>query len=163
MSQQTTTETMPDDVKIPDGAEQLADGRTRLYYRAGFFEEGAEGKGQGEPAYEMSSVLLDNGIEIAVTDRGPDLVLGQLECAGHAAPRQHGAGADALARFLAAGPLRSELGTEVIVENRAGAGGTARIRAASPGRRGRPAGRPSPRSRSRAASTSRASCAWRKR
>ncbi|OGA03247.1 MAG: hypothetical protein A3H35_05315 [Betaproteobacteria bacterium RIFCSPLOWO2_02_FULL_62_17] len=34
-----------------------------------------------------------------------------------------GAGADALARFLAAGPLRSELGTEVIVENRAGAGG----------------------------------------
>ena len=34
-----------------------------------------------------------------------------------------GAGADALARFLAAGPLRAELGTEVIVENRAGAGG----------------------------------------
>jgi len=34
-----------------------------------------------------------------------------------------GAGADALARFLAAGPLRNELGTEVVVENRAGAGG----------------------------------------
>ena len=34
-----------------------------------------------------------------------------------------GAGADALARFLAAGPLRSELGTEVMVENRGGAGG----------------------------------------
>ncbi len=34
-----------------------------------------------------------------------------------------GAGADALARFLAAEPLRNELGTEVIVENRAGAGG----------------------------------------
>jgi tripartite-type tricarboxylate transporter receptor subunit TctC len=34
-----------------------------------------------------------------------------------------GAGADALARFLAAEPLRRELGTEVIVENRAGAGG----------------------------------------
>jgi tripartite-type tricarboxylate transporter receptor subunit TctC len=34
-----------------------------------------------------------------------------------------GAGADALARFLAAEPLRHELGTEAIVENRAGAGG----------------------------------------
>jgi tripartite-type tricarboxylate transporter receptor subunit TctC len=34
-----------------------------------------------------------------------------------------GAGADALARFLAAEPLRKELGTEVVVENRAGAGG----------------------------------------
>ena len=34
-----------------------------------------------------------------------------------------GAGADALARFLAAEPLRRELQTEVIVENRAGAGG----------------------------------------
>src|SRR3954470_2867728 len=34
-----------------------------------------------------------------------------------------GAGADALARFLAAEPLRNELGTEVVVENRAGAGG----------------------------------------
>lgn len=34
-----------------------------------------------------------------------------------------GAGADALARFLAADPLRRELQTEVIVENKAGAGG----------------------------------------
>ena len=34
-----------------------------------------------------------------------------------------GSGADALARFLAAEPLRRELRTEVIVENRAGAGG----------------------------------------
>ena len=34
-----------------------------------------------------------------------------------------GSGADALARFLAAEPLRRELQTEVIVENRAGAGG----------------------------------------
>lgn len=34
-----------------------------------------------------------------------------------------GAGTDILARFLAADPLRRELGTEVIVENRAGAGG----------------------------------------
>ncbi len=34
-----------------------------------------------------------------------------------------GAGADALARYLAADPLRRELGTEVIVENKPGAGG----------------------------------------
>ena len=50
------------DVKIPEGAEALADGRTRIYYRAGFFD--AETKGQGEPAFEMSSVTLDNGIEL---------------------------------------------------------------------------------------------------
>jgi hypothetical protein len=50
------------EVKIPDGAEALADGRTRIYYRAGFFD--AQAKGQGEPAFEMSSVILDNGIEL---------------------------------------------------------------------------------------------------
>jgi hypothetical protein len=50
------------DVKIPAGAEALADGRTRIYYRAGFFD--AQTKGQGEPAFEMSSVTLDNGIEL---------------------------------------------------------------------------------------------------
>src|SRR6266481_2920475 len=50
------------DVKIPDGADQLADGRTRIYYRAGFFD--AQSKGQGEPAFEMSSITLDNGIEL---------------------------------------------------------------------------------------------------
>jgi hypothetical protein len=50
------------DVKIPDGAEALADGRTRIYYRAGFFD--AEAKGQGAPAFEMSSITLDNGIEL---------------------------------------------------------------------------------------------------
>lgn len=50
------------DVKIPDGAEELVDGRSRIYYRAGFFD--AEGKGEGEPAFEMSSITLDNGIEL---------------------------------------------------------------------------------------------------
>jgi hypothetical protein len=50
------------DVKIPEGAEELVDGRTRIYYRAGFFD--ADGKGAGEPAFEMSSVTLDNGIEL---------------------------------------------------------------------------------------------------
>ena len=50
------------DLKIPEGAEALAEGRTRIYYRAGFFD--AAGTGQGEPAFEMSSVTLDNGIEL---------------------------------------------------------------------------------------------------
>jgi hypothetical protein len=50
------------DLKIPDGAEQLTDGRSRIYYRAGFFD--AQSKGQGEPAFEMSSITLDNGIEL---------------------------------------------------------------------------------------------------
>jgi envelope integrity protein B len=50
------------DVKIPEGGEQLADGRARIYYRAGFFD--AQSKGQGEPAFEMSSITLDNGIEL---------------------------------------------------------------------------------------------------
>jgi hypothetical protein len=52
------------DVKIPDGAEALADGRGRIFYRAGFFEEPVKGQGQGEPAFEMSSIMLDNGIEL---------------------------------------------------------------------------------------------------
>ena len=42
--------------------EELADGRTRMYYRAAFFD--SESKGQGEPAFEMSSITLDNGIEL---------------------------------------------------------------------------------------------------
>lgn len=50
------------DVKIPEGAEELVDGRTRIYYRAGFFD--TEAKGPGEPAFEMSSITLDNGIEL---------------------------------------------------------------------------------------------------
>lgn len=58
------------DVKIPEGAEQLADGRTRIYYRAGFFE--AKSKGEGEPAFEMSSITLDNGIELFGTHEESD-------------------------------------------------------------------------------------------
>lgn len=50
------------ELKIPEGAEALVDGRARIYYRAGFFD--AQVKGQGEPAFEMSSVTLDNGIEL---------------------------------------------------------------------------------------------------
>jgi hypothetical protein len=50
------------DIKIPDGGESLADGRNRIYYRAGFFDPQANGA--GEPAFEMSSITLDNGIEL---------------------------------------------------------------------------------------------------
>ena len=52
------------DVKVPDGAESLVDGRVRIYYRAGFFDEPTKGQGPGEPAFEMSSVMLDNGVEL---------------------------------------------------------------------------------------------------
>jgi hypothetical protein len=58
------------DVKIPEGAEDRVDGRTRIYYRAGFFD--AEAKSQGEPAFEMSSVTLDNGIELYGTHEQGD-------------------------------------------------------------------------------------------
>jgi hypothetical protein len=61
-------------VKIPEGAEQLADGRSRIYYRAGFFEALSKGQvqAQGEPAFEMSSIALDNGIELYGTHEESD-------------------------------------------------------------------------------------------
>jgi hypothetical protein len=60
------------DVKIPEGGEQLADGRQRIYYRAGFFDAPDKGQVQGEPAYEMSSVTLDNGVELYGTHEEGD-------------------------------------------------------------------------------------------
>ena len=63
------------DLKAPDGGEQLVDGRTRIYYRAGFFDAEASGKAQGEPAYEMSSVTLDNGIELYGTHEETDAAI----------------------------------------------------------------------------------------
>jgi hypothetical protein len=63
------------DLKIPDGGEALADGRTRIYYRAGFFDAQADGKGQGEPAYGMSSVTLDNGVELYGTHEENDAAI----------------------------------------------------------------------------------------
>jgi hypothetical protein len=50
-------------LKIPDGADALVKGHDRIYYRAAFFN--AEGKSKGEQAaFEMSSLTLDNGIEL---------------------------------------------------------------------------------------------------
>ncbi|MCW5734385.1 MAG: DUF1849 family protein [Enhydrobacter sp.] len=59
------------DFKLPEGAELLAENRGRIYYRGAFFE--AEPKGQtGESAYEMSSLMLDNGIELYGTHEEGD-------------------------------------------------------------------------------------------
>jgi hypothetical protein len=62
------------EVRIPEGAEQLADGRSRIYYRAGFFEAPSKevSQTQGEPAFEMSSITLDNGIELYGTHEEGD-------------------------------------------------------------------------------------------
>ncbi len=69
------------EVKIPEGAEALVDGRKRIYYRAGFFDAG--NKGQGEPAFEMASLTLDNGIELfgthEQTDSGIEYRITRLE------------------------------------------------------------------------------------
>ena len=51
------------DFKVPEGGE-AADGRTRIYYRGAFFDTEPKGGSGGEAAYEMSSLMLDNGIEL---------------------------------------------------------------------------------------------------
>jgi len=59
------------DFKLPEGGEALGENRTRIYYRGAFFE--AEPKGQtGEAAFEMSSLMLDNGIELYGTHEEGD-------------------------------------------------------------------------------------------
>lgn len=70
------------DFKLPEGAEALGEKRARIYYRGAFFE--AEPKGQsGEAAYEMSSLMLDNGIELYGTheegDGGIEYRIARLE------------------------------------------------------------------------------------
>lgn len=52
------------DFKIPEGAEALAENRGRIYYRGAFFDTQAQEKNGGEASYEMSSLMLDNGIEL---------------------------------------------------------------------------------------------------
>jgi hypothetical protein len=61
------------DLQIPDGAEALVNGHTRLYYRGGFFDSQPKDKDKGEQAaFEMSSLLLDNGIELYGTHEEGD-------------------------------------------------------------------------------------------
>jgi hypothetical protein len=59
------------DLQIPAEARPLVEGRARFYYRGGFFD--ADAKAQGEQAaFEMSSLLLDNGIELYGTHEEHD-------------------------------------------------------------------------------------------
>jgi hypothetical protein len=59
------------DLAIPKGGESLIEGRTRIYYRGGFFD--AEAKVTGEQAtFEMSSLALDNGVELYGTHEEGD-------------------------------------------------------------------------------------------
>jgi hypothetical protein len=51
------------DLKIPEGADALVANRTRIYYRGGFFDADAKGKGE-QATFEMSSLTLDNGVEL---------------------------------------------------------------------------------------------------
>lgn len=70
------------DVKIPDGAAAIADGRTRVYYRGGFFDYDEKGKGE-QATFEMSSLTLDNGVELYGTheerDAGIEYRISRLE------------------------------------------------------------------------------------
>ena len=61
------------DIAIPEGAGALVEGRERIYFRAGFFDAAA--KGQGEPAFEMSSITLDNGVELYGTNEQADTAI----------------------------------------------------------------------------------------
>ncbi|MFI5002235.1 MAG: EipB family protein [Reyranellales bacterium] len=51
------------DLAIPDGGEPLIKGHAQIYYRGAFFDSGAKGQGE-QAAFEMSSLSLDNGIEL---------------------------------------------------------------------------------------------------
>ncbi len=70
------------DLKIPEEGVSLVQGRSRIYYRGGFFD--ADSKKEGEQAaFEMSSLTLDNGIELYGTheegDSGIEYRISRLE------------------------------------------------------------------------------------
>ncbi|UYN97380.1 MAG: DUF1849 family protein [Enhydrobacter sp.] len=56
---------------VPEDAEALVDGRTRIYYRGGFFDADAKAKGD-QASFEMSSLMLDNGVELYGTHEEGD-------------------------------------------------------------------------------------------
>lgn len=70
------------DIAVPKGAEALAANRSRIYYRGGFFDADPKGKGE-QAAFEMSSLMLDNGIELYGTheegDGGIEYRISRLE------------------------------------------------------------------------------------
>jgi EipB-like len=51
------------DLAPPKGGDALLKGHDRIFYRGGFFEAEAKAKGE-QAAFEMSSLMLDNGIEL---------------------------------------------------------------------------------------------------
>jgi hypothetical protein len=58
-------------LQIPEGGASLVRGHSRIYYRGGFFD--ADSRKEGEPAtFEMSSLTLDNGIELYGTHEEGD-------------------------------------------------------------------------------------------
>ncbi len=59
------------DLQIPAEAKALVEGHPRYYYRGGFFDDDAKGKGE-RAAFEMSSLVLDNGIELYGTHEEGD-------------------------------------------------------------------------------------------
>lgn len=60
------------DLPLPDNAAALGKGE-RIYFRGGFFDVG--NKAAGEPTYEMSSVTLDNGVELYGTNEQSDTAI----------------------------------------------------------------------------------------
>jgi hypothetical protein len=60
------------EIAIPEGAAALVDGQERIYFRAGFFDSTGQA---GEPAYEMSSVTLANGVELYGTNEQADTAI----------------------------------------------------------------------------------------
>jgi EipB-like len=61
------------DLEIPKEGESLVNDRQRIYYRGGFFDTDAKDKSKGEQAtFEMSSLMLDNGIELYGTHEEAD-------------------------------------------------------------------------------------------
>jgi hypothetical protein len=57
----------------PQGERGLIEGRDRFYFRASFYEDQA--KSNGEPRHELSSVTLDNGVEVWGTHEQGELRL----------------------------------------------------------------------------------------
>jgi EipB-like len=70
------------ELPMPEGSDALTENHASVYFRVGFFDA-ADAKGRGEPVYEMSSLTLDNGIELFGTheesDSAIEYKIGRLE------------------------------------------------------------------------------------
>jgi hypothetical protein len=76
------------DLHIPKDGRRLVEGHSRIYYRGGFFDADAGKEGE-QATFEMSSLTLDNGIELYGTheegDGGIEYRISRLE----ALPKPH--------------------------------------------------------------------------